>query len=78
MCAVRETLVIYVAGVLVGLWRVDEPGWRRAGVALVWPLGLLAAAVTTPILLTGAAVRFPLFGIGMAAALLAAGWWFVS
>jgi hypothetical protein len=71
---VRLALVIYVAGVFVGLWRVDESGWRRAALALVWPLGLLAAAVTTPLLLTGAAVRFPLFGVVMAA-LLAAGWW---
>ena len=74
----RVVLVIYVAGVFVGLWRIDESGWRRAALALVWPLGLLAAAVTTPILLTGAAVRFPLFGAVMAAALLAAGWWVVG
>jgi hypothetical protein len=38
---------------------------------------LLAAAVTTPILLTGAAVRFPLFGLIMAALLATAGWWVV-
>jgi hypothetical protein len=38
---------------------------------------VLALAVTTPILLVGAAVRFPLFGVVFAALLVAAGWWLV-
>jgi hypothetical protein len=71
---VRVAFAIYLVGVLIGLWRVDESGVRRVGLALVWPIGLLAAAVTTPILLSGAAVRFPLFGVAMVV-LLIAGWW---
>ena len=73
----REIVAIYIAGVLVGLWRVDADGFARVGLALVWPVGLLAAAVTAPILITVAAIRFPLFGVAMAGA-AAIGWWWLA
>ena len=52
-------LLTYLAGVLVGLWKVDAPGARRVGLAMSWPLGVLAAAVTIPILVTAGLVLFP-------------------
>ena len=55
-------LLTYLAGVLVGLWKVDAPGWRRVALALSWPLGVLAAAITIPILVGAALVLFPVVG----------------
>ena len=55
-------LLTYLAGVLVGLWKVDAPGARRVALARSWPLGVLAAAVTIPILVGAALVLFPVIG----------------
>ena len=55
-------LLTYLAGVLVGLWKVDAPGARRVALAVSWPLGVLAAAVTIPILVGAALVLFPVIG----------------
>ena len=52
-------LLTYLAGVLVGLWKVDARGTRRVALAMSWPLGVLAAAVTIPILVSAALVLFP-------------------
>jgi hypothetical protein len=70
----RAALLIYLVGVAAGLWRTDAPFVRRVGLALVWPLALAALAVTTPILLFSGAIRFPLFGVVLAALLLIAVW----
>jgi hypothetical protein len=59
----QTALLIYLAGVLVGLWKVDAPGVRRVALAMSWPLGVLAAAVTIPILLTAALVLFPVVAV---------------
>jgi hypothetical protein len=63
----RTALLIYLAGVLVGLWKVDAAGVRRVTLAMSWPLGLVAAALTVPILVTSALVLFPV--VAAAAAL---------
>ena len=39
----RTALLIYLAGVLIGLWKVDAPGVRRVALAMAWPLGVVAA-----------------------------------
>jgi hypothetical protein len=74
MPRVEPILLVYVAGVIVGVWRVDAPPLARVAVAATWPLGLVAAVVTTVVLLLSAGMLFPLVGAGMGAALVA-GWW---
>jgi hypothetical protein len=73
----RAVLAVYVAGLLVGLLRVDAGGLKKLGLALAWPLGVLAAVLTTPVLLTTAAIRFPWFGVVMLAGAVGLGWWMV-
>ena len=67
-------LVVYAAGVIVGLWRVDGSPAARVTIALLWPLGVLAAVVTITALVLAAMVLFPLVGVAgaLAAALI---WW---
>lgn len=65
-------LTVYLGGVLLGLWKVDGPVGERIAVAALWPVGVLAFAVTISLLLAAAAVRFPLAGALAAAALV--GW----
>lgn len=51
----REWLIVYVAGVLIGLWRVDGPPATKLTLALLWPVGPLAFAVTiTGLMVAGA------------------------
>jgi hypothetical protein len=52
----REGLVIYAAGVLVGLWRTDGPAASRLAPALLWPVGPLAGVVTIGGLIVAAGV----------------------
>jgi hypothetical protein len=70
-------VAIYVAGVLVALWRTDAAVVPRVGLALLWPLAPLACAVTLSMLFAAAMVLFPLVGV---AAIGAAGavWWFLK
>lgn len=67
---------MYVAGVIVGLLKVDGPTPSRVGLAAAWPLGVLALMVTAPILIAAGLVLFPVVG----AAVVAAGllWWWLS
>ncbi len=62
---------IYVAGVVIGLLRVDGSVTTKVGVALVWPLGLLAFVVTIATLVAVAAIVFPMFGLTLVATLVA-------
>ena len=64
---------VYLAGALVGLVRVDATPAARLGLALVWPLGPLAFAMTLAILLAASLVAFPLVGVAVGLAGLA-GW----
>jgi hypothetical protein len=56
-------VVIYVAGALVALWRTDAAPLPRIGLALLWPLALLACATTLAMLAAAAMVLFPLVGV---------------
>ena len=60
---VLTPVVVYATGVAVGLWRVDGSPAARLIVALLWPLGLVAAVVTIGALLVSAAVLFPMVGL---------------
>jgi hypothetical protein len=69
-------LAIYVAGVVWGLMVIDARPAARVGLALVWPLGPLAFAVTITALLGASLIAFPMFGIAVLIA-AAALWLFV-
>ena len=67
-------LGIYLAGVLLALWRTDAAPLTRMALALLWPIGPLAFVITVSILLAASVIAFPAFG----AALVVAGglaWW---
>ena len=67
-------LVVYAAGVAVGLWRIDGSPVARLTIALLWPLSVVAALVTITALVLAAMVLFPLVGVmGVLAAALI--WW---
>lgn len=68
-------LIVYAAGVAVGLWRVDGSPAARLTIALLWPLAIVGAVVTITALVLAAMVLFPMVGV---AGVLAAGliWWF--
>ena len=73
----RWLLVVYVAGVLLALWRTDARFSTRLTIALFWPIGPMAFVVTVSILLAASVIAFPAFG----AAMLVAGgiaWWALS
>ena len=65
---------MYAAGVAWGLCMTDARPAARVGFALLWPLGPLAFASTTAVLLVASLIAFPVFG---AVLLLAAAgaWW---
>jgi len=65
---------IYVVGVLVGLFATQGGVATRLGLALLWPLGPLAFIITVAGLLVVAAIAFPIFGVIVAAGIVAA-WW---
>jgi hypothetical protein len=71
---VRAALLVYIAGVLIGFWRVDGTWPARVGLALLWPLGAVAFLVTLTLLFGASLVAFPTFGV-MVAALAALAWW---
>ena len=61
-------LLLYVAGVVWGLIKIDAQPGVRIGLAVLWPLGPLAFVVTLAILIVAAAIAFPLFGLALLAA----------
>jgi hypothetical protein len=67
-------LLVYAAGVVVGLWRADGPLLTRAALAGAWPVGVAAAAITAAVLVAAAAVLFPAVAAAASAGLLLA-WW---
>jgi len=71
---VVTSLIVYAAGVAVGLWRVDGSPAARLTIALLWPLAIVAAVVTITALVLAAMVLFPMVGVAgvLAAALI---WW---
>lgn len=67
-------LVVYLAGVLIGLTVMRDRWPVRLVTALAWPLGPLAFVVVIAMLTMTVAVLWPLPVIGAAAA-AAATWW---
>lgn len=66
-------LIVYVAGVVIGLLRVDASLVTRLVVALLWPLGVVAGVMTIGALVVAAMILFPAVGVGVVVALV--GWW---
>lgn len=67
-------LTLYLAGVIVGLWRGQSRPAPRLALALLWPIGPLAGVVVVAGLLVVAAIAFPPVGLGVALG-AAALWW---
>jgi hypothetical protein len=65
---------VYLVGVLVGLFATQGGAATRLGLALLWPLGPLAFAITVAGLLVVATIAFPWFGLILAAGIGGA-WW---
>ena len=72
----RAALIVYVVGVVVGLMRIDGSLAARLTVALLWPVGLVAAVVTIGALVLAAMMLFPIVGVA-AVVTAAAVWWIV-
>jgi hypothetical protein len=67
-------LILYVAGVLLGVLRVDGGPATRLVVALLWPVGVAAGVLTVGSLVLVAMVVFPLVGAAAAATAVLL-WW---
>ena len=67
-------VVVYVAGVVWGLLRSDAAPAARVGLALLWPVGPIAFALVTAILLAALPIAFPLVGASILA-VAGAAWW---
>ena len=65
-------LGLYLLGVFIGLARIDGSIRVRFALALAWPLGPIAFALTIAVLGIASLIAFPLFGAAVAA--LLAGW----
>ena len=68
-------LAIYVAGVAWGLLKIDAGPATKIALAILWPLGPIAFAVTITILLAASLIAFPLWGAAVMIAAAAAWWW---
>jgi hypothetical protein len=58
--------LVYVAGVVWGLFVIDAHPGVRIGLAVLWPLGPAAFVVTLTLLLAASLVAFPMFGLAVA------------
>jgi hypothetical protein len=70
------SLALYVAGVVWGLLMIDAPPASKIALAILWPLGPLAFAITLTVLLAASVVAFPLWGVVVILSGLTA-WWFL-
>jgi hypothetical protein len=70
-------LAIYVAGVVWGLLKIDAKPATKIALAILWPLGPIAFAVTITILLAASLIAFPVWGAAVVIA-GAAIWWLWS
>jgi hypothetical protein len=55
---VRALLTLYFVGVLIGFWRTDAKLVGRLALAVLWPIGPLAFAVTLVVLLAASPFAF--------------------
>ena len=70
-------LGVYVTGVAWGLLVIDARPVARAGLALLWPLGPLAFAVTVAVLLSASLIASPAVGTVLLLS-AAVAWWVLS
>ena len=68
-------LAIYVAGVVWGLLKIDAKPATKIALAILWPLGPLAFAVTITILLAASLIAFPAWGATVVIAAAVVWWW---
>jgi hypothetical protein len=54
----NTALAIYLAGVVIGLWRTDARWHSRLLLAVLWPIGPVAFVVTVAVLLAATPVAF--------------------
>jgi len=54
----NTVLAIYLAGVVIGLWRTDGPWPTRVLLSALWPIGPLAFVVVVAILVAAAPIAF--------------------
>jgi hypothetical protein len=52
-------LITYAAGVVIGLFLIDEPLPARLGLAAVWPIGPLAFFIVVTVLLLVLPIAMP-------------------
>jgi hypothetical protein len=72
---VNAALLVYLAGVVAGLWRTDARAAARVGLAVLWPVGPLAFVATVAVLLAASLIAFPLVGAVVALAATVTWWW---
>ena len=66
--------LVYVAGVMCGVFMGDGRPAERLSLALLWPLGPLAFVVTVVILLFASLIAYPTVMLPAALALAVVGW----
>jgi hypothetical protein len=62
-------LIVYLAGVAIGLAVMRDRWWSRLAVALCWPLGPTAFVIVVMILVLAAAALWPVPVLGAGALL---------
>ena len=73
MSTVDAALMLYIGGAAVALWRTDASWPIRIALALLWPIGPLAFALTVSLLLVASLIAFPIVGVVVTA--VAVAWW---
>jgi hypothetical protein len=69
-------LLVYAAGVLIGLAAIDARPAARLGLAVLWPIGPAAFVVTVAVLAAASLIAFPIVGGIVLAGALA--WWILA
>lgn len=77
MAVVAALLVLYAVGAAVALVRTDGGPLERVVLAVFWPVGPVAFAVTVAVLLAASLIAFPAVAVPAAAA-AAAAWWLLG
>jgi hypothetical protein len=67
---IAAVMIVYAAGVALGIVCGNARPTVRIALALLWPLGLVAFAVTLLVLLAASLIAFPMFAALVAAIVL--------
>ena len=54
----NTALTIYLAGVLIGLWRTDDRWPTKVLLSVLWPIGPIAFVITVAILIAATPIAF--------------------